>query len=294
MSFREFNRQLLDVFDTVMNFIIDTIMIVLSMSPQTFSPEAFNLAQSVGDVLSNVALGLVALFFMIDLSSSTISFRVKEMTEVIKLILMFILGGVFVRASFWLTMYIFANFQGLLNIVMDNATIGAGIDLSNEFTNFTTNVRELIDSRSGPMNTYDLGRTENLILLIFLVFTFLSMFGLLLSVLLVPLMIFIELYAYSAFSPIPMSTLFSSQRAIAISFLKTYSSVCIRGAVVMFGIHLSGAILQSDLLYMSGIALQGFLLVIIPIMQMTISIMVLQKTIKSAESFSRVLTGSGS
>jgi len=276
-----------------MNFVLETITMILGTAPSDFSPGGFLLAQNIGQTLTGVGLGLVVLFFMIDLTGSAITFKVKDREEIIKLIIMFILGGVFVRASFWLCMYIFENFQGVMGLVVSQVGGDSDLQSSFDFVSFTDGLRDMINERDGWRNTYVLGTTENTILFIFLVFTFLGIFGMLLSVLIVPIIIFIELFIYSAFSPIPISTMFSSQKAIAIAFLKTYASVCIRGAIMLFGIALSTQIMNSAALIMPSIPLEGILYLIVPIAQMTLSIMVMKKGISGAEGFSRVITGAG-
>jgi len=62
---------------------------------------------------------------------------------------------------------------------------------------------------------------------------------------------------------------------------------------MLFGIALSAQIMNSATLAMPNIALEGILYLIIPIAQMTLSIMVMKKGISGAESFSRVITGAG-
>jgi len=290
---REWNRGILDVFDEVMGFVLETIMMLLGTAPADFSPGGFALADAVGQTLTGVGLALVVLFFFIDMTGAAITFRVKDRDEIIKLILGLILGAVFVRASFWLSMYIFETFQTVMGLVVNE--VGGGTNLEAAFSNsgfggFSSGMRGLIDERNA-FDFYVLSQGDNTVLFIFLIFTFLGIFGMLLSVLLVPIAIFIELFIYSAFSPIPMSTLFSSQKQIGIAFLKTYASVCIRGAVVLFGIALAVGVMNSPFLNMPHPALTGVLFLIIPIAQMTSSIMVMKKAISGAESFAKALTG---
>ena len=265
---------------------------ILGTAPNQFSPGGFLLSQTIGQTLVGVGLGLVVLFFMIDLTGSALTFKVKDRDEIIRLTIMFIMGGVFVRASFWLCMYIFENFQGVMGLVITQVGGHDNLQGSFDFISFTDGMRTMIDDTYWH-GGYRVGTTENTILFIFLVFTFLGIFGMLLSVLIVPVVIFIELFIYSAFSPIPISTLFTSQRAIGIAFLKTYASVCLRGAIMIFGIALSAHIMNSAALAMPNIALEGILYLIIPISQMTLSIMVMKKGISGAEGFSKVITGAG-
>jgi hypothetical protein len=275
-----------------MSAILNLISSLLGQSPEEFSSVAFELARHVSGTMANFAFALLAFFFITDLAGSTINFRIKQKEEIVRLALMLILGGVFIRASFWLSMYIFSNFQQLVGMVTDGAGM---VDL--DFSTFTANVRSMIDERDWGgaewyhIYGYVLGSTENMILFIFLIFFFLSIFGLLLSMLLVPIMIFIELYTLSAFAPLPMSSLFSSQKAIAIGFLKAYVSVCIRGALVFFGIYLSSAIMNNIIFDLADITLQGILLLVIPIVQLTLHIMVVQRGIKGAEQLSKTITG---
>jgi hypothetical protein len=285
---RNWNLNLLEVFNNIMNWSIDLIQLILQMSPQEFSPGGFSFAQNVGTALVPIGMSLVALFFFIDLFNNTIQFK-KDFYENVKLFFHFIFGAVIVRSSFWLTQYIFRAFQSVLT------TIGAtqAIDMAGTFTSFTANVEAFINERTGNggvFSRYVLGSVENTVLFIFLIFTLLGMFGMILSVVLVPIMIFIELFLLSAFAPLPMSTLLTSQKQIGIGYLKSLASVSLRGAVVMFSIFLSSNIMSAGVLTLNIVG-QGIMSVFIPIIQMTISVTVLKKAMKSSEQMTRILTG---
>ena len=283
---------MLEAFDGVMSAVLGAIVTLIGTAPHEFSSQAFGLTAALGSAFTDVGIGLYVLFFSIDLTASTISLKAKNKEEMFRLLLMFLLGAILIQASFPLALYIFSQFQGMTSDLAN--ALNTGPDMSASFESFTENVREMIEERSGAR--YVLDNTANMVLFFILIMFFLSMFGLLLSVLLVPIVMFLELFAYSAFSPLPLSTLCTSQRAIAISFLKAYVSVCIRALVIIFSLHLSMAILSENSIIggiFEGIVLDGILLLLVPVMQILISIMIIKSGITGAERFSRTIVGMG-
>jgi hypothetical protein len=282
--FRNWNLGLIELFNDIMNWMIGLIHNLLSMSPQTFSPDAFNTAQRVSHGLTNVGITILILLWGIDFAGSTFSFKIKNTEEIIRLAIMLTLGYALTRASFGIIMGMFEFLSGLV--------VFSG-ELSIDFSGFTYNTREMILARSGIFNTFDMGNTENMILFVFLIFSFLSFFGMFLAMILVPVSIFIELYIYAAFAPIPLATLLTGRKEIGIAYLKLVASVCIRGSVVLVGMSIAMGIANSVHLMMPDFTDMGFWAFLLPVASITISIMVLQKGIKGAETFARAITGAG-
>lgn len=291
--FRAWNRNILDLFDSVMQWMLNLITNMLTYSPQTFSPEAFATSQFIANGLTNVGITILILLWGIDFGASTFSFRIKSTEEIIRLVIMLALGYAFTRVSFNLVMGTFEFFGSLV-------TFTGTLDIN--FTNFTEATRYMIDARDWGgaewwhLHGYTMGTTENMLLFVFLVFSFLSFFGMLLGMLLVPISIFVELYIYAAFAPIPIATLLTGRKEIGIAYLKLVASVCIRGAVVMVGMNIAMGILSTNAFNaeMQVSILTGFWAFLLPIVSISISILILQKAIKGAETFARGIVGAGS
>jgi len=105
-----------------------------------------------------------------------------------------------------------------------------------------------------------------------------------------------EIYVYSAFAAIPLSSLLSSQKSIAINFIKAYAGVCLRGALILLGMLLATHVMNSPILRLddpsaSGVVVEGFALMLVPILQLSLNLMIFQKAVQSADKFSRSLVG---
>lgn len=266
----------LDLFEWLMTTAFGIIVDILRLSPQEFSPSAFALVENIASGIRNFSFGLLAFFFLMDLAGSTINFRIKKHEEIIKIVLQAVLGGAILQASFWLCMLIFNNFGSLIMLV------GDGISPEIAFGGFIEITKEFIES---------LNFMETTIVAVFIILFLLTLFGLLISCILAPIGIMFEVYIYSAFAPIPLSTILTSQKAIAINFIKTFVGVCMRGSLILLGILLSTTIITSDVLRFGNDAATGFALVLVIIMQLILNVMILQKGIKSAEQFGRGLIG---
>jgi len=151
---------------------------------------------------------------------------------------MLALAVTFTNVSFHLVMGLYYMFTGWIPAIAGDLE---GVETLN-FTDFAYNIGQMIE-------TENFGLTENAIFLVFLFFAFLSFFGMFLGMLLVPIGIFIELYVYAAFSPIPIATLFTGQRQVGIAFIKLIISVALRGVLVSFGIRLALAIISAEALW---------------------------------------------
>jgi len=283
--FRDWTIELLYVFDWLVTSTLTIVNNMLTTPLDSFAPGAFALSEAIATSLTGFGLAILTLLWMVDFAGSTFSFRIKNLEEIVKLFIMLILGAVIVRASFWIVIYVFNGLQFVLNIVNQVAGTTLNNSTSLNFSYFVQDTQEFVRS----LGSRQLG--ESMILFLFIAMFLLGAFGAMLSIILVPITIMIELYIYSAFAPIPLATLTTSQRQIGIQFLKTYAGVCIRGALVIFGLFLSQAFLSSNILNISNITLEGILVVFVPILQLFLNIMILQKCIKSAEQFSKVLVG---
>ena len=286
--FRNWNRGILDFFGDLMEWMVGMISNLLTMSPQAFSPDAFAVSQVIGTGLAPFAVYIMIILWGIDFLGSALSFSDKPLESLVRLVFMLGMGIVFTHVSFFLVMGLFSVFGSIITGMADMTGM---ID----FSAMTDNTRAMIDEQSGLGLTswsYEMGNTENMILFVFLVFSMLSFFGMFLGMILVPIAIFVELYIYAAFSPIPIATLFTGQKQVGISFIKLVISVCLRGALVLFGINIAFHILASDLFSTTGVfELTGFWRFLGPVITISISIMILQKCIKGAETFAKQITG---
>jgi hypothetical protein len=275
--FRDWSIYLLEAFGEIMAWVINLIGSILLMSPQAFSPGGWNLSLTIGIALAPISTYIFALLWGADLVSGVIDFdRHRSLQFLMRAVVMLALGLVFTVVAPMLVLGMFQLFQFLtLNVV------GGGLAAGFNFNDFVSQTILIVE---------DMESTAGAIFFIFLIFAFLGFFGMFLSMALVPIAIFMEIFILAAFSSIPIATLFTARKDIGIAFLKRVASVSIRGSVVMFGIFLAFAIMDSPIFSDMGIALHGFLAFIIPAISITINIMILQKGIKGAEEFSKAIT----
>jgi len=249
-----------------------------------FAPQAFILTQNLAHLLTGLGLSLFILLWMMDFVGNAILLRIKNFEEAAKVLLMLVIGVGLVRGSFFILIYLFEGMQFVLSAVNHLASpgeIGGNLGI----LIFVEESREFVNGLRGT--------TEILLVFLLIVFFVFTAFGAMISILLVPIAIFLELFVYSAFAPLPMATLATSQKQIGIQFLKNYASVCIRGAVVIFCLLLAQAFLSTDIFNLGdNFALEGLGFVFFFVMQMFLNLMILHTSIKSAEKFSRTITGS--
>jgi len=279
--FVDFTINILYAFEWLVQESLQMLNNILTMSLSDFAPGAYYLSRQVSNALTGIGLGILMLLWLIDILSTAVSLKAKNYEEVLKLFVMFIFGVGIVGSSFFLVTELFRFFQWAMQIVSNVGN--TALDGAMDFTEFITNTQDFVRS----LRRMD----ERMIMFLFVAMFFISTVGAMLSIIFVPVSIFIQLYLYSAFSPIPLSTLTTSQKQVGISFLKTYAGIVLQGALVLFGLLLAQGFLTTDILSFANIPLEGIMRMLGPMIALMINIMVLQKCIKGAENFARVLTG---
>jgi len=282
-AFQNFNMRIVFFMAEMIQWMVVLLSDILTMSPQDFSPGAYAVSQAVGIGLAPFAVYIMVILWGVDFLGSVLSFSDKPLESIIRLVFMLAMGIMFTHISFFLVMGLFDVFGGIVAGMADLTT-----DFN--FGEMLSHITSLID---------DMNNTSNMVLFVFMAFSLLSFFGMFLGMILVPVAIFVELYIYAAFSPIPIATLFTGQKQVGIAFIKLVISVCLRGSLVLFGINIALHIMSSGLFIVPDTALGegsfawtgGILRFFIPIMTISISLMILQKCIKGAEQFAKSITG---
>jgi len=269
-----------------MEWMLGLIVNLLGNTPEGFSPAAYGFAQNIGTQLPPFAMYIMVLLWGIDFINSTLSFSDKTMEIVLRHVIMLGLGVTFTNAAFFLVMGLFNTFNGWFTFTGD---LAANID----FATMTEQTRIMIAGTPGIGGASGLGETQSMIMFVFLIFTILSFFGILLGMLLVPISIFVEIYIYAAFSPIPIATLFTGRKEVGIAFIKLVISVSLRGAVVLFGVQLAIHIMAMDIFTANVGSIHGFWAFLTPVITISVSLLILQKCVKGAESFAKSIVGLG-
>ena len=280
---QNWSLDLLHLFEIVVNQILGIVENMLTTPLNVFAPTAYNLSQALATSITGLGTGIFILLWMIDILSETITFKIKNWEDAIKHFVILIFGLGLISSSFFLLTQMFNILQWVMNAVQQAGTDIFGTDQLS-FSYFVAQTREFVEYHNGLM--------ESILLFLVVLMFLLATFGTMLSILLVPIAIFIQLYMYSAFAPIPMATLLTSQKQVGIQFLKTYAGVAIQGALVIFGLMLAQAFLSSPILsFGDSFALESFARILLPILHLMFNMMVLSKCIKSAGEFGKAITG---
>lgn len=195
---------------------------LLTESPETFKGGSiWEVILKIHDALEAIGLALLVLFFVWGLIKTCTSWQdIKRPEHAFKLFLRFIIARELVVYGMDMMMAIFEIVQGIISTIVE--TVGLGI--SNE----TLIPQEIINavSNTGFLESIPLWAVTLLGSIFITILSFimiLTVYGR-----------FFKLYMYTAISPIPLSSGASeSTQSTALTFIKSYSAVCLEGAIIL-------------------------------------------------------------
>lgn len=195
---------------------------LLTESPETFKGGSiWEVILKIHDALEAIGLALLVLFFVWGLIKTCTSWQdIKRPEHAFKLFLRFIIARGLVVYGMDMMMAIFEIVQGMISTIVE--TVGLGI--SNE----TLIPQEIINavSNTGFLESIPLWAVTLLGSIFITILSFimiLTVYGR-----------FFKLYMYTAISPIPLSSAASeSTQSTALTFIKSYSAVCLEGAIIL-------------------------------------------------------------
>lgn len=207
---------------TTWNEKLAEIWVLLTQSPEEFRGGAiWNVILTIHGALQAIGLALLVLFFVAGVMKTCGSFAdMKKPEHALKLFVRFAIAKGVVTYGMELMMAIFEILQGLVSTIMNRVGIG--------------NIEEV--TLPGEMITAieDCGFLESIPL--WAVTLIGSLFVTVLSFIMILTVYgrFFRLYLYTAIAPIPLSTFAGEPtQQIGISFLKSYSAVCLEGAIIL-------------------------------------------------------------
>lgn len=207
---------------TTWNEKLAEIWVLLTQSPEEFRGGAiWNVILTIHGALQAIGLALLVLFFVAGVMKTCGSFaEMKKPEHALKLFVRFAIAKGVVTYGMELMMAIFEILQGLVSTIMNRVGIG--------------NIEEV--TLPGEMVTAieDCGFLESIPL--WAVTLIGSLFVTVLSFIMILTVYgrFFRLYLYTAIAPIPLSTFAGEPtQQIGISFLKSYSAVCMEGAIIL-------------------------------------------------------------
>ena len=195
---------------------------LLTTSPESFKGGTiWNVILSINGAMQAIGLALLVLFFLVGVVRTSGSLSdIKKPEHALRLFIRFAIAKGVVTYGLELMLAVFSIIQGVISKIMTSSGLaGSGT---------TTLPQEMIDAIE------DCGFFESIPL--WAVTLIGSLFITVLSFIIILTVYgrFFKLYMYTAIAPLPLST-FAGQptQSIGKSFLKSYTAVCLEGAIIL-------------------------------------------------------------
>ena len=195
---------------------------LVTTTPETFKGGAiWNVIKSIYNSMQGIGLGLLVLFFLVGMIKTCGSFdEVKRPEQVFKLFIRFVLAKIVVTYGMTLMLDVFKITQGITAKIISTANI--------TFSSKSTLPNSIITAieSCGLFESIPLWAVTLIGGLVVTVLSFImimTVYGR-----------FFKLYLYTALAPIPLSSFAGEPTSnIGKSFLKSYTSVCLEGAIIV-------------------------------------------------------------
>ena len=200
------------------------IWTLVTQSPQTFKGGGiWNIMVGIHGVVKAVGLALVVLFFVMGIMKTCGSFADLKRPEVtIKVFIRFAIAKSAVTHGLELMNALFSVAQGLFSSIMSAAGFSAA-QIAVLPEEIITAVEDCGFFESIPLWAVTL--IGGLLITVLSFVMIMTVYGR-----------FFKLYLYTAIAPVPLSA-FSGEptQSIGISFIKSYTAVCMEGAIIVLG-----------------------------------------------------------
>ena len=195
---------------------------LVTTTPETFKGGAiWNVIKSIYNSMQGIGLGLLVLFFLVGMIKTCGSFdEVKRPEQVFKLFIRFVLAKIVVTYGMTLMLDVFKITQGITSKIISTANI----TFSSKST-LPNSILSAIEScgffESIPLWAVTL--IGGLVVTVLSFIMIMTVYGR-----------FFKLYLYTALAPIPLSSFAGEPTSnIGKSFLKSYTAVCLEGAIIV-------------------------------------------------------------
>ena len=206
---------------------------LVSTTPQEFKGgDIWMLALTINDGLKAIGYGLLVLFFAISICKSTVNFRdISRPEQGLRFFIRFVLAKTAVTYGIDIMTAIFNICGGIVSSIAGNmGTIATSVSLPEELTKAIGEV--------GFLASIPLWLVTILGCLVIIVLSFVMI--------LVVYARFFKLYIYTAFSPIPLSSFAGETTSfMGKAFMKSYTGVCLEGAVIVLACLIFSAFTSS-------------------------------------------------
>ena len=195
---------------------------LVTTTPETFNGGAiWNIIKKIHNSMQGIGLGLLVLFFLVGMVKTCGSFdEVKRPEQVFKLFIRFVLAKIVVTYGMTLMLDVFKITQGVTAKIISTANI----TFSSKST-LPSSIITAIEScgffESIPLWAVTL--IGGLVVTVLSFIMIMTVYGR-----------FFKLYLYTALAPIPLSSFAGEPTSnVGKSFLKSYTSVCLEGAIIV-------------------------------------------------------------
>ncbi len=195
---------------------------ILTQSPETFKGGSiWNVIVNIHGALLAIGYALLVLFFVVGVVKTCGSFvEVKKPEHALKLFIRFALAKGVITYGLELMMALFNIVQGTISTIMNTAGFGSA-----QQTVLPTEIVEAVEDcgffESIPLWAVTL--IGGLFITVLSFIMIMSVYGR-----------FFRLYLYTAIAPIPLSSFAGEpSQNVGKSFLKSYASVCLEGAIIV-------------------------------------------------------------
>lgn len=206
---------------------------LVSTTPQEFKGgDIWMLALTINDGLKAIGYGLLVLFFAVSICKSTVNFRdISRPEQGLRFFIRFVLAKTAVTYGIDIMTAIFNICGGIISSIAGNmGTIATSVSLPEELTKAIGEV--------GFLASIPLWLVTILGCLVIIVLSFVMI--------LVVYARFFKLYIYTAFSPIPLSSFAGETTSfMGKAFMKSYTGVCLEGAVIVLACLIFSAFTSS-------------------------------------------------
>ena len=195
---------------------------LVTTTPETFKGGAiWNVIKSIYNSMQGIGLGLLVLFFLVGMIKTCGSFdEVKRPEQVFRLFIRFVLAKIVVTYGMTLMLDVFKITQGITSKIIStaNITFSSKSTLPNSII---TAIESCGFFESIPLWAVTL--IGGLVVTVLSFIMIMTVYGR-----------FFKLYLYTALAPIPLSSFAGEPTSnIGKSFLKSYTAVCLEGAIIV-------------------------------------------------------------
>ena len=257
---------------------LNEIWTLVSTSPDTFKGGTiWNVIVNIHGALQAIGLGLLVLFFVVDVMKTCGSFaEVKKPEHALKLFIRFAIAKGVVTYGLELMMAVFKIIQGVVSTIMNSAGLGGATQ--------ATLPQAMIDAINGcgffeSIPLWAVTLIGGLFVTVISFIMILSVYGR-----------FFKLYLYTAIAPIPLSTFAGEPtQSVGKNFLKSYCSVCLEGAIIVLACVIFSLFASSPPVVDTGAA--PVTMVWKYIGELVFNMLVLVGTIKASDRIVREMMG---